>query len=78
MKGYIAKKGTVGMPSSTRDSGGRQRSRRPQRRGPLAPLRRTSPAGGFPGTRVVLATTTYNGYCRNVENHIVPTLGHIG
>ena len=32
----------------------------------------------LPGKRIVLAATTYNGYSRNVENHIVPALGHIG
>lgn len=32
----------------------------------------------LPGKRVVLAATTYNGYRRNVENHIVPALGRIG
>lgn len=31
----------------------------------------------LPGKRVVLAATTYNGYRRNVENHIIPALGHI-
>lgn len=32
----------------------------------------------LPGKRLVLAATTYNGYRRNVENHIVPALGRIG
>lgn len=32
----------------------------------------------LPGKRVTLAATTYNGYRRNVENHVVPALGRIG
>lgn len=32
----------------------------------------------LPGKRIVLAATTYSGYRRNVENHIVPALGRIG
>lgn len=32
----------------------------------------------LPGKRIVLAATTYNGYRRNVENHVVPALGRIG
>ena len=32
----------------------------------------------LPGKRLVLADTTYDGYRRNVENHIVPSLGRIG
>lgn len=31
----------------------------------------------LPGKRLVLADTTYDGYRRNVENHIVPALGRI-
>ncbi len=32
----------------------------------------------LPGKRLVLASSTYNGYRRNVEGHIVPALGRIG
>jgi len=32
----------------------------------------------LPGRRLELAATTYDGYRRNVENHIVPALGRIG
>jgi len=32
----------------------------------------------LPGKRLVLARSTYNGYRRNVEGHIVPALGRIG
>jgi integrase len=32
----------------------------------------------LPGKRVVLAASTYDGYRRNVELHILPTLGRIG
>jgi integrase len=32
----------------------------------------------LPGKRLVLAPTTYAGYQRNVERHILPTLGRIG
>jgi integrase len=32
----------------------------------------------LPGKRLVLAASTYNGYRRNVEGHIVPALGRIG
>jgi integrase len=32
----------------------------------------------LPGKRIVLADTTYDGYRRNVNNHIVPALGRIG
>lgn len=32
----------------------------------------------LPGKRVVLAVSTYSSYRRNIENHIVPALGHIG
>jgi integrase len=32
----------------------------------------------LPGKRLVLAATTYNGYRRNVENHVVPALGRVG
>ena len=32
----------------------------------------------LPGKRVVLAASTYDGYRRNIERHIVPTLGRIG
>ena len=31
----------------------------------------------LPGKRSVLADTTYDGYRRKVENHIVPALGRI-
>ncbi|SRR5579883_2550667 len=31
----------------------------------------------LPGKRLVLAATTYNGYRRNVDNHVVPALGRI-
>lgn len=31
----------------------------------------------LPAKRLVLAATTYNGYRRNVENHIVPAIGRI-
>lgn len=31
----------------------------------------------LPGKRLVLADTTYDGYRRNVENHIVPALGRL-
>jgi integrase len=31
----------------------------------------------LPGKRLVLADTTYDSYRRNIENHIVPSLGHI-
>ncbi len=31
----------------------------------------------LPGKRLVLAETTYIGYRRNVENHVLPTLGRI-
>lgn len=31
----------------------------------------------LPGKRLVLAETTYNGYRRNVDNHIVPAIGRI-
>ena len=31
----------------------------------------------LPGKRLVLAETTYNGYRRNVENHVLPALGRI-
>lgn len=31
----------------------------------------------LPGKKIVLAASTYNGYCRNVDNHVVPTLGRI-
>ncbi len=32
----------------------------------------------LPGKRLVLAASTYNGYRRNAEGHIVPALGRIG
>lgn len=32
----------------------------------------------LPGKRLVLATSTYDGYRRNVERHVLPTLGRIG
>lgn len=32
----------------------------------------------LPGKRIALAATTYDGYRRNVENHVVPALGRIG
>jgi hypothetical protein len=32
----------------------------------------------LPGKRLVLAASTYNGYRRNVEGHVVPALGRIG
>ncbi len=32
----------------------------------------------LPGKRIALAATTYNGYRRNIENHILPALGRIG
>jgi integrase len=32
----------------------------------------------LPGKRLVLATSTYDGYRRNVERHILPALGRIG
>lgn len=32
----------------------------------------------LPGKRIVLATSTYDGYRRNVERHVLPTLGRIG
>ena len=32
----------------------------------------------LPGKRVVLAASTYTGYHRNVERHVLPTLGRIG
>jgi len=32
----------------------------------------------LPGKRIALAATTYNGYRRNAENHIVPAVGRIG
>jgi len=32
----------------------------------------------LPGKRIALAATTYNGYRRNVDNHIVPAVGRIG
>jgi hypothetical protein len=32
----------------------------------------------LPGKRVVLATSTYAGYRRNVERHVLPALGRIG
>lgn len=32
----------------------------------------------LPGKRVVLATSTYAGYRRNVERHVLPSLGRIG
>jgi hypothetical protein len=32
----------------------------------------------LPGKRLALAASTYNGYRRNVEGHIVPALGRIG
>ncbi len=32
----------------------------------------------LPAKRLVLAATTYDGYRRNVENHIVPAIGRIG
>lgn len=31
----------------------------------------------LPGKRLVLAATTYNGYRRNVENHILPSIGRV-
>jgi hypothetical protein len=31
----------------------------------------------LPGKRLVLAASTHNGYRHNVENHIVPALGHV-
>lgn len=31
----------------------------------------------LPAKRVVLAETTYNGYRRNIERHILPTLGRV-
>lgn len=31
----------------------------------------------LPGKRIVLATSTYDGYRRNVERHVLPTLGRI-
>jgi hypothetical protein len=31
----------------------------------------------LPGKKLVLAASTYNGYRRNVDNHVVPTLGRI-
>jgi hypothetical protein len=31
----------------------------------------------LPGKKIVLAASTYTGYCRNVDNHVVPTLGRI-
>lgn len=32
----------------------------------------------LPGKRVVLAASTYDGYRRNIERHIVPALGRVG
>jgi hypothetical protein len=32
----------------------------------------------LPGKRLVLATSTYDGYRRNVERHVLPALGRIG
>lgn len=32
----------------------------------------------LPGKRLVLATSTYDGYRRNVERHVLPTLGRVG
>lgn len=32
----------------------------------------------LPAKRVVLAETTYDGYRRNIERHVLPMLGHIG
>jgi hypothetical protein len=32
----------------------------------------------LPAKRVVLAETTYDGYRRNIERHVLPALGHIG
>jgi integrase len=32
----------------------------------------------LPAKRVVLAETTYDGYRRNIERHVLPTLGHVG
>jgi len=32
----------------------------------------------LPGKRLVLAATSYNGYRRNVEKHILPALGRVG
>ncbi|MGH9040434.1 MAG: hypothetical protein ACRDZ3_09395, partial [Acidimicrobiia bacterium] len=32
----------------------------------------------LPGKRLVLATSTYAGYERNVERHVLPALGRIG
>jgi hypothetical protein len=32
----------------------------------------------LPGKRLVLADTTFDGYRRNVDNHIVPALGRVG
>jgi hypothetical protein len=31
----------------------------------------------LPGKRLVLAASTHNGYRNNVENHIIPALGHV-
>ena len=32
----------------------------------------------LPGRRITLAATTYDGYRRNVERHVVPALGRVG